>query len=202
MIMLTWLRRFPVPPASEGEDRTNPELKGDQIAQEQLLLKLIIGQTVAVTFLILMIALTGLLMPESGLLSLLPLGAIAAAVGVVPYRLVRRHQFRLGASHFLIGTCVAITATVFMRGYRDVSATFYLWPILGAAMLLEARGGILVATVSAIFYLALVAAEQLGYHTPPLPYDPHGTGCCFSAAIPKGDWSAPCSPLTTLRNLP
>jgi len=146
----------------------DPELR------EQLLSRLVVGQTVAVSFLILMTGLGGLLLPASGLLNLLPLGGIALAVGLVSYWLLRRQQSRLGGYLFLVGTSVAITAIVFVRGYQDASAIYYLWPILGAVMLEGIRKGAFVATLCAVSYLILVAAQQLGIQTPPFPYDPQG----------------------------
>jgi len=150
----------------------DPEPETEQRTRGQLLTSLIVGQTIAVAFLTIMTATAGLLIPNSGLLALLPLGAIAATVGLASYWLLQRNQFRLGSYLFLIGTSVAVTANVFIRGYQDASAIYYLWPILGAVAVLETRGGVLVAIISAIFYLALVAVQRLGYQTPPLPYDP------------------------------
>jgi len=151
---------------------SEPEV--DVELREQLLTRLVVGQTVAVTFLVLVTVVGELLMPSSGLLNLLPLGGIAVAVSLVSYWLLRRQQSRLGGNFFLVGTSVAITAIVFMRGYQDASALYYLWPILGAAMLWGAREGALVATLCALFYLALVAVQRLGYQVPPFPYDPQG----------------------------
>ncbi len=156
----------------EQFSEANREPEPGQEPGERLLGRLIVGQTIAVAFLVIMVAAAGLLMPESGLLVMLPLGAIAVTVGIVSYWLLQRHHFRLGGYFFLIGTSLAITANVFIRGYQDASAIYYLWPILGAVSVLEARGGILIATVSTISYVALVAAQRLGYQTPPLPYDP------------------------------
>ena len=159
-------------PIEDQLSDTGPEPETEQRTRGQLLTRLIVGQTMAVAFLTIMTATGGLLMPKSGLLALLPLGAIAAIVGLVSYWLLQRNQFRLGSYLFLIGTSVAITANIFIRGYQDASAIYYLWPILGAVAVLETRGGALVAIISAIFYLALVAVQRLGYQTPPLPYDP------------------------------
>jgi len=144
----------------------------DRKWHEQLLLKLIAGQTIAIAFLIILVATVGLLMPESGVLSLLPLGGVAGIVGVGSYWLLRQHQFRLAAYLFLLGTSVAITVTVFIRSYQDASSLYYLWPILAAVMLMETKDGVLVAAVSTTFYLVLVAVQRLGYQVPMLPYDP------------------------------
>jgi GAF domain-containing protein len=152
----------------------DPDLdpESEQGPREKLLGRLIVGQTIAVSFLTAMTAIGGLLSPGSGLFILMPLGAIAVVVGLVSYWLFRRHLFELGSYVLLIGTSVAISANVYVRGYQDSSGIYYLWPILGAVTLLEARGGILVAIISAISYLMLVALQQLGYQIPPLPYDP------------------------------
>ncbi len=147
-------------------------LEPDQRPRERLLGRLIVGQTIAVSFLTAITAIGGLLTPESGLYALIPLGAIAVVVGLVSYWLFRRGLFELGSYILLIGTSVAITSNVYVRGYQDSSGIYYLWPILGAVTLLEARGGILVAIISAIFYLILVALQRFGYQIPPLPYDP------------------------------
>jgi methyl-accepting chemotaxis protein len=144
----------------------------DQKVRTQLLVKLIICQTIAVTALTLMMWVGGLWIPGSGLSALLPLGLVAAIVGGASYWLVRRNRSRLGGHVFLIGTCVAITFNVFIRGYQDASAIYYLWPILGAMMVLEVRDGVIVAVVSTVLYLMLVFVQRLGYQTPALPYDP------------------------------
>lgn len=149
-------------------------LDSDQSTREKLLAQLVVGQTIAVAFLIAMVAVGALLMPESGLFALLPLGAIAVVVGAASYGLMKARRVRLAGYVFLIGTCVAITANVYVRGYRDESAIYYLWPILAATMALGVRSGVLIASIAAISYLSLVAAQQLGYQLPPLPYDPQG----------------------------
>jgi GAF domain-containing protein len=164
------LKRRPEDELSDGDLK----LESDQRPREQLLAKLVTGQTIAVAFLTLMTAIGGLLNPSSGLLNLLPLGGIAVAVGLVSYWLLWRQQFRLGGYLFLIGTSAAITANVSIRGYHDASAIYYLWPIVGAAMVLEAQDGLLVAIISTISYLVLVAVQRLGYQVPPFPYDPQG----------------------------
>jgi len=151
---------------------SEPEV--DVELEEKLLTRLVLGQTVAVTFLVLVTMVGGLLMPSSGLLNLLPLGGVAVAVGLVSFWLLQRQQYRLGGNFFLVGTSVAITVVIFVRGYRDASALYYLWPILGAAMLRGARESVLVATLSALSYLILVAVQRLGYQIPPFPYDPQG----------------------------
>ncbi len=153
---------------------SDPDLdpEPDQGPREKLLGRLIVGQTIAVSFLTVTTAIGGLLSPGSGLFALMPLGAVAVVVGLMSYWLFRRRLFELGSYVLLIGTSVAITANVYVRGYQDSSGIYYLWPILGAVTLLEARGGILVAIISAISYLILVALQWLGYLIPPLPYDP------------------------------
>jgi GAF domain-containing protein len=139
----------------------------DQRPREELLVRLIVGQTIAVTFLTVMTAV-------GGLLDLLPLGVIGVVVGLASYWLLWRRQFRLGGYFFLVGTSVAITATVFMRGYQDSSGIYYLWPILSAVMLLGIKEGMLVTTLSAISYLIVVVIQRLGYQVPAFPYDPQG----------------------------
>jgi GAF domain-containing protein len=165
LIMLNWQ---PNDHFSEPDLEPEPE----QGPREKLLGGLIVGQTIAVSLLTVMTAIGGLLSPGSGLFALMPLGAVAVIVGLVSYWLYRRRLFELGSYVLLIGTSVAITSNVYVRGYQDSSGIYYLWPILGAVTLLEARGGILVALISAIAYLTLVALQQLGYQIPPLPYDP------------------------------
>ncbi len=149
-----------------------PDLEPDQGPRERLLGRLIVGQTIAFSLLTVMTAVGGLLMPRSGLFALMPLGAIAVVVGLVSYWLIRRRLFELGSYVLLIGTSLAVTSAVYVRGYQDFSAIYYLWPILGAVTLLETRGGILVTSISAIFYLILVALQRFGYQVPSLPYDP------------------------------
>jgi GAF domain-containing protein len=140
--------------------------------REQLLTKLIIGQTIAVTFLATMTTLAGLLTAQSDLFSLLPLAAIAALVGLASLWLSRNQRSRQASYVFLFGTTIAITTNVALRGYQDASAIYYLWPIVGAAVLLETKGEIWVALFSTISYLALLAAQELGYQVPSFPYDP------------------------------
>jgi GAF domain-containing protein len=157
-------------PFSDHERDLDPGLE----TSEQLLGRLIVGQTLAVALLAAMTAVGGLLIPGSGLLAMVPLGAIGAAVGLVSYGLLWRRQVQLASYLFLIGTSVAITSVVYVRGYQDASGIYYLWPILGAATLLGAPGGLLVAFVSAVFYLVFVVLQEMGYQVPPLPYSPEG----------------------------
>jgi len=167
------MERGTLPHPSESE-RFAPDLWSDveQTPREQLLIRLIVGQTIGVAFLAVLTAIVGLLLPESGLLALMPLAVIALFVGLLSYRLARRGQVRRAGHIFLMGTTLAITVNVFIRGYQDASALYYLWPILAAMTLLEVRDGILVLGASVAAYLSLMAAERLGYHTPALPYDP------------------------------
>lgn len=140
--------------------------------RKQLLGRLIVGQTIAVSVLALAVTTGGLLAPESGLLALVPLGVIAAVVGLVAYWLLRRGQLEPASYVFLLGTSVAITSNVFVRGYQDVSGIYYLWPIMGSVFLLGTQGGIAVTVVSALLYLGLVVLQSLGIQTPLLPVDP------------------------------
>jgi GAF domain-containing protein len=150
----------------------SPEPETDRAARERLLVRLIVGQTIAAGILTIMTATGALLIPGSGLLAVLPLGAIAVVVGLISYWLLRRQQSRLGGYFFLLGTSAAITVLVAIRGYQDASGIYYLWPILGAVMILDTRGGVLVTIVSALLYLFLVVAQRHGFQTPPVPYDP------------------------------
>jgi GAF domain-containing protein len=147
--------------------------------RKQLLGRLIAGQTIAISVLTFMITLGWLFVPGSGLLALVPLGVIAASVGLAAYWLLRRGQLNLATYVFLLGTSVAITSNVFVRGFEDVSGIYYLWPILGAVFLLGTRGGFTVTVVSALLYLGLVLLQSFGILTPPLPVDPQ-TGVAFS----------------------
>jgi len=146
----------------------------DRGLREELLLKLVAGQTVGVAFLTVVTAIGGLLVPGSHLLGLLPLGVVGVVVGLVSRWLLRRGRFRPAGYVFTLGTSVAITVVVFLRGYQDASPLYYLWPILGAVLMLEGGGGALVTLVSTIFYLGLVAVQGLGYQSLLLPYDPQG----------------------------
>ncbi len=150
----------------------DPNPGSDQERRERLLAKLIVSQTFAILFLSLMTTLAGLLGPEPGLLTLLPLGGIAIIGGLISYWLMRRRRFLLAGYSFLIGTCIAITVNVSIRGYQDVSGIYYLWPILCGVMLLKARGGLFVAVLSMLLYLGTVFVQQFGYQIPPLPYNP------------------------------
>lgn len=144
----------------------------DQISalQRQLLKRLIVGQTVAVSLLAGMTTVGGVVAPQSGLLALTPLGAVAAAVGLVSWFLLSRDRARAASYVFLIGTALAITSNVYVRGYEDASAIYYLWPILGAGALLETWGGGLLAVISAFLYVALVLLQRSGVLVPPMPY--------------------------------
>jgi GAF domain-containing protein/heme/copper-type cytochrome/quinol oxidase subunit 4 len=144
----------------------------ERTRREQLLSKLIVGQTFAVAFLALMIAIGGSLTGQADLFALLPLAAIAIIVGLASFLLLRQYGYSLAGYIFVLGTSIAITANIAIRGYRDASAIYYLWPILSAALVLDAKGGVLVALFSAVSYFVAIVAQELGYQSPPLPYDP------------------------------
>lgn len=137
----------------------------------QFLPRLVVGQTVGIAFLTVMVTVGGLVTQRSQLFALLPLGAIAVVVGLVAYGLLRRNQVRAGGYIFFLGTSVAITANVLVRGYQDASIMYYLWPILGGIMIMEAGDGLLVALGSGGLFLSVVILQQLGYQVPPLPFD-------------------------------
>ena len=137
----------------------------------QFLPRLVVGQTLGVAFLTVMVTLGGLVTQRSQLFALLPLGAIAVVVGLVAYGLLRRNQVRAGGYIFFLGTSVAITANVLVRGYQDASIMYYLWPILGGIMIMEAGDGLVVALGSGGLFLSVVILQQLGYQVPPLPFD-------------------------------
>lgn len=144
----------------------------EQGPREQLLFRLIVGQTISVTAIAAMTAIGGLLSPESNLLALMPLGAIGVIVGLISYWVLQKRLFRLAGYVFMLGTSIAITTAIALRGYQDASALYYLWPIVGAVLILQARGGILVAAISTVLYLGLVVVQGLGLQPVPLPYDP------------------------------
>ena len=137
----------------------------------QFLPRLVVGQTVGIAFLTVMVTVGGLVTQRSQLFALLPLGAIAVVVGLVAYGLLRRNQVRAGGYTFFLGTSVAITANVLVRGYQDASIMYYLWPILGGIIIMEAGDGLLIALGSGGLFLSVVILQQLGYHVPPLPFD-------------------------------
>jgi GAF domain-containing protein len=145
-----------------------------QILRRQLLGRLIVGQTIGVSLLAVMTLVGGLLAPASGLISVVPLGVIALVVGLVAYGLFRRDRVLLAAYVFLLGTVLAITSLVYLRGYQDASALYYLWPLLAGALLLETRGTITITVSCALLYVVLVLLQVTGYQTPPVPYDPVG----------------------------
>ncbi|HLF01794.1 MAG TPA: GAF domain-containing protein, partial [Anaerolineales bacterium] len=138
---------------------------------EQFLSKLIIGQTTAIVFLIVLVSLAGLLLPRPGLLALWPLGGIGLSTGLVSYLLLRRGLFHPAVYTFLVGTCAAITFVLLARGYYDPSAIFYIWPILGAAAALNVRSGLVIATLSTLCYLIIVVVQQAKFLPPVLPFD-------------------------------
>ncbi|HSJ58660.1 MAG TPA: GAF domain-containing protein [Anaerolineae bacterium] len=141
------------------------------IWRTQLLRRLIVGQTIAVSVLTLMVTVAGLVAPEQGTLALAPLGVIAALVGLIAYWLLSRERWAPASYVFLLGTAVAITSNVFVRGFQDVSAIYYLWPIMGAVFLLGTRGGMAVTGASALLYLGLVVLQSLRLLPVPLPLD-------------------------------
>ncbi len=141
---------------------------------QQLLRRLIVGQTIAVFVLLVMTLGGGLLFSQSGLVALAPLAGIAVTIGLVSYNLLQRGRQKLASYIFLFGTAIAITVNVYVRGYADASALYYLWPILGAVLLMGSRGSLSVALFSALLYLALVIVQNLGYLPPPIPYDARG----------------------------
>ena len=156
-------------PDTEPESDQSP--RRGQGSQGRLARRLIVGQTVATIFLTSMVAIGGALLPESDLLALMPLGVTAFVVGLVSYGLLQRGRLRLGGYVFSLGTSMAVTANVFVRGYQDASPIYYLWPILSASVTLAAWDGVVVAAFATISYLILVTIERLGYHNPPLLYN-------------------------------
>ncbi|MBN1179032.1 MAG: GAF domain-containing protein [Anaerolineae bacterium] len=140
-------------------------------SKRQFLLRLIGGQTIALGALAAMVAAGGLLLADPNLLMLIPIAGLAALIGAVSYWMVRRGHSRAGGYVFLIGTTLAITAIVSIRGFEDASALYYLWPILSAVSILTPRESFVIVLISAALYLVLVVAEVLGYHIPPLPYN-------------------------------
>ena len=148
------------------------DLEPQEILRQQLLGRLIVGQTIGVSLLSAMTLIGGMIAGDSGLLSVVPLGAIGLVVGLVAYWLFRRQRGVLAAYVFLLGTVAAITALIYIRGYQDASPLYYLWPILAGALLLETRGTIAVTATCATVYVILVLLEESGYQMPPVPYDP------------------------------
>jgi GAF domain-containing protein len=155
-----------------GNDELNPESE----LRRRLLSRLIVGQTIAISALATMVTLGGLLLPGSGVLSVLPLGIIAAIVGLFSHALLRRGHLHASTYFFLLGTAAAITSLVTIRGYHDASAIYYLWPIVAAAILLDVRGGTGVAMICATLYVSVVVLQSSGSLTPLIPYDPQREG--------------------------
>jgi GAF domain-containing protein len=148
------------------------DLEPQEILRQQLLGRLIVGQTIGVSLLSVMTLAGGLLAGDSGLMSVVPLGVIGLVVGLVAYWLFRRQQGVLAAYVFLLGTVAAITALIYIRGYQDASPLYYLWPILAGALLLETRGTIAITGACAAVYVILVLLQEGGYQVVPVPYDP------------------------------
>jgi len=155
-----------------GNDELNPESE----LRRRLLSRLIVGQTIAISALATMVTLGGLLLPGSGVLSVLPLGIIAVIVGLFSHALLRRGHVGASTYFFLLGTAAAITSLVTIRGYHDASAIYYLWPIVAAAILLDVRGGTGVAMICATLYVSVVVLQSSGSLTPLIPYDPQREG--------------------------
>lgn len=153
---------------------TSLDLEPRKILLRQLLGRLIIGQTIGVSILAAMTLGAGLLTSNSSLLAVTPMGAIGLLVGLASFWLLRRQHELPAAYVFLLGTVVAITPLVYLRGFQDASALYYLWPILAAALLLEVRGTVTVTAICTAVYATLVALQWSGYQVPPFPYDPQG----------------------------
>ncbi len=139
---------------------------------EPFLRRLIRGQTIGIGILVIMVSIGGIF--DHGLLALLPLGGLAVIVGLVASWTLRRGQFITSGYLFFIGTSVAITINVYIRGYQDASTIYYLWPILGAVSILEGRGGLIVLITSLLSYLFLAIGQRIGFLNPPIPFDPQG----------------------------
>jgi len=160
----------------DGEQVSGLNLEAADRPELALLVRLIVGQTVAVGFLLFLTVFGGLLTAQFALISLTPVGVVAFVVGLISYWLLQRGRTRLSSHVFLVGTSLAITLNVFLRGYQDASALYYLWPILAAMVLVGVREGLIILAFSTLSYLVLVVLQQLGYQAPPIPYDPQSQG--------------------------
>jgi putative methionine-R-sulfoxide reductase with GAF domain len=139
---------------------------------EPFLQRLIRGQTIGIGILVIMVSVGGIF--DHNLLALLPLGGLAVIVGLIASLILRRGHFLASGYLFFIGTSIAISINVYIRGYQDASTIYYLWPILGAVSILEGRGGLVVLITSLLSYLFLAIGQRIGFLNPPIPFDPRG----------------------------
>lgn len=159
----------------DAEDRlpeAGLDLEPQKILLQQLLGRLIVGQTIGVSALLVMTLAMGILASNSALLSVTPMALIGLFVGLVAFWVLRREHAIPAAYIFLLGTVLAITPLIYLRGFQDPAALYYLWPILAAALLLETPGTITITTACVAIYGILVVLQATGYQTPPIPFDP------------------------------
>jgi GAF domain-containing protein len=156
---------------TDGIYKRGSLIQGREI-REPFLKSLIRGQTIGIGGLIVMVAFGGIF--DHSLLSLLPLGGLAVIVGLAASWVLRRGHFIASGFLFFIGTSLAISINVYIRGYQDASSLYYLWPILGAVSILEGRGGVVVLITSLLSYLTLAIGQRIGFLHPPIQFDPQG----------------------------
>lgn len=155
---------------------TSPQALGDPFLR-----RLIRGQNIGLTALFLMMGIASLF--ESRLAITLPLVGMALLVGIIARGLLQRGYFTAAGYVFFLGTSVTISVVIYLRGYLDASAMYYLWPILGAISILELQGGAVVLLVSFFSYFSLALAQILGVISPPVPYNPQSEGLLTIASI-------------------
>lgn len=149
-----------------------PESRLQRDAGQQLLLRLIVGQTLGLLAIEAILAVASLLQPGAPALRMLQfLGIIPFLAGTVAFVLVLRKHEILAGYVFLFATGIAITGVLFLRGYYDPFATYYLFIILAGIFILGRVGSLIIAGLSALALIGLALAQGRGWMTPLMPYD-------------------------------
>ncbi len=137
---------------------------------QQLLSRLVLGQTIALVLFMLITATAAVINPASGLQFLLAVEPVVVLLGFLAYYWVQHGRPNLGANVFVHSTILIVAANVFLRGFQDVSAAFVLWPLLIALLILPGRAAVAAIAATVIFY-GLSIGTQLAGRMPPYPFD-------------------------------
>ena len=80
--------------------------------------------------------------------------------------LVERHRWLVDAQ--LACDAVVVSAFIFLTGgVTSFFSSLYALPIIGGSVIQARRGGLMVATLSAVFYIGIVSSQYVPFTTPP-----------------------------------